>query len=596
MSFAHPQDCAADASAQLLDHEIREQLARIRSSPAFDAPDRAQKFLTYVVEEALQGRAERIKAYSIAIEVFGRDASFDAQNDPVVRIEAGRVRRALEHYYLLTGQKDPVLITVPKGGYVPTFSRMTESPPQADGRAVPARKTTAFGRLAVSAAALGALGIVGWALVYQLPLRQLTGLTGVALTDAPPGMPKVTIAPFEDITGTPSSALLTRGLNDEVVGQMARFKEINVLAGDEPVAPSPAGSDLPDYRLEGRIRLDDDRLRFSARLVDREDGVIIWTKTYDAELGRRALLDVETEIASEIAVTLAQPYGVVFQAKASDVLDRPSEDARAYACALSYYGYRADLNPQTHAAVQGCLKEVVARYPNYATGWALLSLTYLDEFRFRYRLDASSPLPVGLALQTAARAVSLDPGNMRALQAQMLADYFNSDVQDALAVGERAYALNPNDTEFAGEYGFRLALSGEWERGCRLLSQTIQRNPGPMDYYRSGLAVCSYMGADYPAAERWARAADLPDNPVYHLILAAIYGQMGKASEARLERSWLQQNAPAYLDGVRKEVSTRILRPQDQQHFLDGLIKAGFTVPAERTSGSAASGLSASNG
>lgn len=288
MSFAHPQDCAANASGQLLDHEIREQLARIRSSPAFDAPDRAQKFLTYVVEEALQGRAERIKAYSIAIEVFGRDASFDAQNDPVVRIEAGRVRRALEHYYLLTGQKDPVLITVPKGGYVPTFSRMTESPPQADGRAVPARKTTAFGRLAVSAAALGALGIVGWALVYQLPLRQLTGLTGVALTDAAPGMPKVTIAPFEDITGTPSSALLTRGLNDEVVGQMARFKEINVLAGDEPIAPSPAGSDLPDYRLEGRIRLDDDRLRFSARLVDREDGVIIWTKTYDAELGRRA--------------------------------------------------------------------------------------------------------------------------------------------------------------------------------------------------------------------------------------------------------------------------------------------------------------------
>lgn len=226
MSFAHPQDCAANASGQLLDHEIREQLARIRSSPAFDAPDRAQKFLTYVVEEALQGRAERIKAYSIAIEVFGRDASFDAQNDPVVRIEAGRVRRALEHYYLLTGQKDPVLITVPKGGYVPTFSRMTESPPQADGRAVPARKTTAFGRLAVSAAALGALGIVGWALVYQLPLRQLTGLTGVALTDAAPGMPKVTIAPFEDITGTPSSALLTRGLNDEVVGQMARFGSV----------------------------------------------------------------------------------------------------------------------------------------------------------------------------------------------------------------------------------------------------------------------------------------------------------------------------------------------------------------------------------
>ena len=210
----------------------------------------------------------------------------------------------------------------------------------------------------------------------------------------------------------------------------------------------------------------------------------------------------------------------------------------------------------------------------------------------------SDPAPIELALQAAGRAVALDPGNVRALQAEMLADYFNSDVPNALAIGEKAYALNPNDTEFTGEYGLRLALSGEWERGCGLLSQTIQRNPGPMDYFRSGMAVCAYMGADYPAAERWARAADLPDNPIYHLILVAIYGQMGKMPEARLERSWLEQNAPDYLTGMRKEVSARILRPQDQERFIDGLRKAGIAVSTERTSGSMppAAALSASSG
>ena len=533
MNFARPEDVPAAAVAPPLDHEIREQLARIRCSPAFDAPDRAQKFLAYVVEEALQGRADRIKAYSIAIEVFGRDASFDAQNDPVVRIEAGRVRRALEHYYLLTGQQDPILITIPKGGYVPTFSRIAECPPQIAEQVVPAR-TFKAGRLAVPAAVVMVLGAVGWIAVDQsAALRQFSSPS--AVTEPAPGMPKVIIAPFEDITGTPGSALLTRGLNDEVIGQMARFKEINILAEDSATAPAkapPAGSNLPLYRLEGRIRLDDDRLRFSARLVDRDDGVIIWTKTYDAELGRRELLDIETEIAGEIAMTLAQPYGVIFQAKASEVINNPSEDAKAYACALSYYGYRADLNRQTHASVQGCLKEVVARYPNYATAWALLSLTYLDELRFRYRLDSpvpgpSDPAPIELALQAAGRAVALDPGNVRALQAEMLADYFNSDVPNALAIGEKAYALNPNDTEFTGEYGLRLALSGEWERGCGLLSQTIQRNPGPMDYFRSGMAVCAYMGADYPAAERWARAADLPDNPI---------GSVAKI--VKLEHAW----------------------------------------------------------
>ena len=75
------------------------------------------------MEQTLAGHADRLKGYTIATAVFERDASFDAQADPVVRTEAGRLRRALERYYLVAGQADPVLIEVPKGGYVPIFSR-----------------------------------------------------------------------------------------------------------------------------------------------------------------------------------------------------------------------------------------------------------------------------------------------------------------------------------------------------------------------------------------------------------------------------------------------------------------------------------------
>lgn len=594
MSLVRPEGVPADATAPPTDDEIREQLDRIRSSPAFDAPDRAQKFLCYVVEEALQGRAERIKAYSIAIEVFGRDASFDAQNDPVVRIEAGRVRRALEHYYLLTGQQDPIVITIPKGGYVPIFSRVGQSAPPPEQRPVQPARSPLSGWLAGAAAILLVVGAVDWATVDHAGVRSF--LQSAAVTDAAPAMPRVVIAPFEDISATPVSSFFTRGLNDEVISQMARFKEIGVLAGDS-ANMQPNGTDLPFYRLEGRVRLDDSRLRFSARLIDRANGVIVWTKTYDAELGKRELLDVETDIAGEMAMALAQPYGVIFQAQAAEVLDNPSENAEAYACALSYYGYRADLNKQSHATVQACLKEVVTRYPSYATAWALLSLTYLDELRFRYRLDPALPVPIDRAVQAADRAVMLDPGNVRALQAKMLASYFKGDVQTALSIGEKAYRLNANDTELAGEYGFRLALSGEWQRGCGLMAETIRRNPGPMDYFRSGMAVCAYMDRDYQAAEHWAEAADLSDNPVYHLILTAIYGQMGKTPEARLERGWLEANAPEYLTDTRKEVTSRILRPQDQEHFIDGLMKAGLPLPASRTSGTPPSAaLAASNG
>ncbi|WP_436040947.1 hypothetical protein [Rhizobium sp. LjRoot98] len=590
MSFSLPGTLPEDAFVPPLDREIRDQLEKIRASPAFDAPDRAQKFLCYVVEEALQGRADRIKAYSIALEVFGRNASFDAQNDPVVRIEAGRVRRALEHYYLLAGQRDAVLITIPKGGYVPAFTRFNETAPNAERppqqNQTPTLKTSS-GVLSLLSAVVVLLVAGVWLFDKSgVQLFQTTKSSGGA--DTVPKIPRVVVAPFEDITGMPSSATLARGLTDEVTSQMARFKEIVVIAGKSPTSSPeglPTSSDLPVYGLEGRVRLDQDRLRLSARLVNQADGAIVWTKAYNAQLGQRELFDIETTIASEIATSLAQPYGVIFQANASEVTQTSSKDSKAFACTLSYYGYRAALNRQTHASVQNCLKEVVAEFPNYATAWALLSFTYLDELRFRYRLKSPSPPPIDLAVEAAERAVELDPANVRALEAEMLARFFSGDVNNALIIGERAFSINPNDTEFAGEYGFRLALSGQWDRGCELVSKSVKRNPGPVEYFQSAMAVCSYMQQDYPGAENWARASNLRDNPIYHLILLAIYGQMGELARAQGEREWLARNAPEFLEDPRKEVATRILRAEDQQHFIDGLRKAGLDISLHNATG-----------
>ena len=78
--------------------EIRAELDRILSSPDFRASKRRRDFLRFVVEEALAGRADTIKAYTIAVTVFGRSNDFDPQIDPIVSVEAGRLRRALDHY------------------------------------------------------------------------------------------------------------------------------------------------------------------------------------------------------------------------------------------------------------------------------------------------------------------------------------------------------------------------------------------------------------------------------------------------------------------------------------------------------------------
>ncbi len=107
---------------------VRAQLDRILASAAFANAERASSFLRFVVVRALAGRAGEIKESVIAVEALGRSPSFDSKSDPIVRVEARRLRDRLESFYRREGADDPVLISLPKGGYVPEFS---ERPPAA---------------------------------------------------------------------------------------------------------------------------------------------------------------------------------------------------------------------------------------------------------------------------------------------------------------------------------------------------------------------------------------------------------------------------------------------------------------------------------
>ena len=288
---------------------------------------------------------------------------------------------------------------------------------------------------------------------------------------------------------------------------------------------------------------------------------------------------MEADIAGDVATALGQPYGIIFKADAARASQGPPEEWEAYACTLAYYSYRLVLDQPTHASVKQCLERTVQRFPGYATAWALLSLMDIDELRFRYRINATAPSPLDQAIDAARRAVALDPTNSRAMQAQMLSLFFNDEVDAALKVGERAVALNPNDTELVGEYGIRLALSGEWPRGCALIERALERTPAPLGFGDLALAVCSYMQGDYQKAAFWVRKADLEKNPLYHFVAAAIFGQLGDATAAERERQWILANAPGLLHDIRRELQMRIKTPRDQEHFLDGLKRAGFLLP-----------------
>ena len=101
--------------------QVREQLARILGARDFAEYPRSAALLSHVVEETLEERGGAIKESTLGVEVFGREPGYDSKADSVVRTQARRVREKLGQYYSAEGRADPVLIEIPKGGYVPRF-------------------------------------------------------------------------------------------------------------------------------------------------------------------------------------------------------------------------------------------------------------------------------------------------------------------------------------------------------------------------------------------------------------------------------------------------------------------------------------------
>ena len=589
----HGVDDPSQAQSQPSTEDVRAQLERLVASADLDLPARARKFLRYIVEETLAGRGDRIKAYSVGTEVFERDPNFDAQSDPVVRIEAGRLRRALEHYYLVPGLSDPVIIDVPKGAYVPHFTLRAVPRAEAVDPPDPAtplpkapvvlpyrRPNSLWIGLGAAALAAAVTGLAWWGISQRIPqpLVQESATT--------PSGPTLVVMPFANLGEGPETKIYAQGLTEEVLSQLARFKELSVL-GRETSRSIPPEADVARiqrelgvrYVLEGSVRTAEHQLRVTGRLLDAETGAVLWSQAYDDDLRVRGFFAIQDDVAQKVATAIGQPYGIVFRADERRAHAGAPEDLEAYACTLRFYGYRAALSPASHAAIRTCLERAVARYPSYATAWAMLSMLYLDEDRFGFSPRPGSPTATQRSIDAARLANRLDPENVRGLQALMTALYFTEQPGEALQVGERAVALNPNDTELLAEFGSRLGQAGDHKRGMALMEQALARNPGHSGYYNGTLAQLAYLDRDFHRAEHLMRQVSLEKFPLYHFVSAIIYAQLGMKREAAEARDRFLKVRPTFFVQWDREVAKRNYGPEDGALLAEGARKAGFPVP-----------------
>lgn len=304
------------------------QLNRILASKAFRQADRLKRFLTFIVEETLAGRSERLKEFVVGVEVFGKDTSFDPGNDPIVRVQARRLRAQLARYYHEEGQSDELLIELPKGGYAPLFR--------------PAHRTVAR----PSQAALLSRN-------------------------------SVMVLPFADHSASGDQERFCHGLNDEIVRALSAVRAIRLVA----FSGSPEALGRMDVRelgsrfnvallVTGSVRSEDNQARITANLIECQSGCYLWTES--ADRGGKGAFAIQEEIARMVSTRLENELTSGTSLRAQ----RPTENLAAY---NFYLQGRYHLNQRTEEGLRKAVEffeKSIAEDAQYAQAYSGLSDAY----------------------------------------------------------------------------------------------------------------------------------------------------------------------------------------------------------------------------
>lgn len=592
LSACFAQDRTDDGSgAAPSPEEIRQQLERIIDNSAFETSQRNRRFLRYVVEETLAGRADRIKAYSVATVVFGRTEDFDPHTDPIIRIEASRLRRALDHYYLSAGRDDPVRVAVPKGSYVPTFERagshagsVLDAPSGDPGHAVPRERIgVGFRRRIVSSRPLllaaGSLLLLLAAATGFIARGALDAASPTPGSSAHPYGPSILVVPFD--AGTKESdgrALLGERITQDVMAGLTRFADLSVFS--RPTAPSaetkgrtPVRS---DYVLSGRTEMVENQLRASVLLVDARLGQQLWSATFTTDVAGAGA--PEQEVADRIVRAIAGRHGAIFAHEVQALAGRAVGSLTPYQCVLRHRLYWQQPNASRSAETRECLERAIQTDPAYATAHAALALVRIDPIRLRRAPREEWPSILDDALLAARRAVDLAPDNPRGYQALHHVKWLMGEVEQSIGAGERALALNPNDAEMMAELAFRYGLRAEWAKAVPLLERAFAQDPDLPSSYRVTLSLHHYVSGRFEEALAEATRIDLPDYRYAHMMRAMAYAQLGRLNEAAASVQRLLQLEPQFARTIVPDLQASSVHPDLIRVVIDGLRKAGLDV------------------
>lgn len=519
---------------------IKIQLDKILKSVSFENKNRLQRFISYVVGEALAKRAHLIKGYTIGLEVFDKDESFDPQTDAIVRVEAGRLRRLLEHYYMDEGRKDPINIQLPKGTYEPNFN---ENKMDADQSKIDP---------IINAAA------------------------------APPTGPAIAVLPFEFIGEDKNTSIFADGITEEIITQLSMSPSLYVISRKITSLYKGQNIDVREiskklethYVLEGSIRAAGENVRVSAQLLSGTTGVIIWTEKFDYILTPENIITVQDEIAQKVSATIGDAYGTIMRTSAIDMKRSSTTFMEAYKSMLLFMDYLFELSQASHLKARISLEKAIEIDPHYADAWAGLSFLALDEYRFSFNVKDDPIDALSRAQQLAEKSISLSSQFSIAWYAMTIIHYHNGEIENFQNKIKMGLSIAPNSPAVLADSGVYLCLMGELEQGLALVKKAMDLNPQHPSWCKFAYFHNHFLKGEYDKAIHFVSTIETPDWFWPHALQAINYAELGDEKSCENARKNVLRLYPDFPKQAKKECAKWFHKESDVEFYLKSFQKA----------------------
>ncbi|AZV20450.1 hypothetical protein [Mesorhizobium sp. M7A.F.Ce.TU.012.03.2.1] len=496
---------------------VRETLERLLASQTFGRSERARKLLRYLVEREQAGEADRLKGFSIAMDVFGKDGDFDPSTDAVVRVQAGRLRELLQHYFANEGIAEPVRIAIPRGGYVPAYELnairlpdIAEAVPELrlDGAASADRSNEAgTGMLeAMSLASVPsspAPSVARHLRFFWMAIALVIAMLGVLILR----QGSTALLAGGDISAMPEIAGATASITASARADALPQVYIGLKA-DGPDASRVAASlraGLSGFNTIDFIGRDtvgdpaDDATSFIFDVLSGPDAGDITIELQSMASGRVLLsrnltpadsapAAVEDRIADMLSSALPAS-GTIY-----NYIEQTGTPNGLTQCLLLNGKYYLDQNARTHEAAYRCLEKLANGGTKSSLVYSELASLHLEAVSDHYAYPPSATIET--AVEFAHRGVQMGPTSPYAHRSYGYVSSRLGNTDEAIRWMRKAYELNPYDLGMAAAYGYRLIFAGRYAEGTPILDHAAETFSGHPTWWDYGLFVGELMLGD----------------------------------------------------------------------------------------------------